>query len=115
MPFFNCNHAGTMNKKTLALILTSLLFPQVCHPINSFGYVEIKEVKAWSSKIDVYLVDNQEHTCTNSSGTTNFHVDPNEQHMVSLVYMAFASNKKVSISYNCDTNGNPIVSGVRVR
>ena len=82
--------------------------------INTNGYEQIKEVKAWSTKIDVYLQSNQEHQCPGSL-KTRFRADVEKEQHVSFLLAAFMAGKTVSLSYGCDSEGYPIISGVRVR
>lgn len=83
--------------------------------IDTSGYVEIKEVKAFDSRIDVHLIDNQHHQCENQAHLTRFLLDSSSTHKVSFILSAFAAGKKVSLSYTCNADGNPEISGIRVR
>lgn len=98
-----------------SLLITLFMVAHSAFAIDTSGYVEIKEVKAWDSAIDVYLIDNQQHQCENQAHLTRFLLDPSSNHKVSFILSAFAAGKKVSLSYTCNASGHPEISGIRVR
>lgn len=100
-------------KKLFLLVLIALASTSV-HALNSQGYVEVKEYKAWLSVIDVYLADNQEHQCSGSH-KTRFWIEIDKTHFISTIMAAFAANHKVSLSYSCNSSGYPVINGIRVR
>ena len=97
------------------IFLSSAIFSNSVFAINSIGYVKIREVKAWDTTIDVYFEDNQKHTCSNESHKTRYLADSRKEHHVSFLLSAFVSGKLVSISYECQPDGHPMISGIRVK
>lgn len=100
-------------KKLFLLVLIALVSTSV-HALNSQGYVEVKEYKAWLNVYDVYLQDDQEHQCTGGH-KTRFWIEVDNTHFVSTIMAVFAANHTVSLSYSCDSSGYPVVTGIRVR
>lgn len=98
-------------KKFLFVLLA---YSGMAHAINTDSYVQIREVKAWDSQIDVYLVDNQEHQCAGDN-KTRFLIDVTEAHKVSFIITAFSAGKSVSLAYNCNSEGYPVISGIWMR
>ena len=99
-------------KITLGLLLVVASF--YVNAINTTGYVAISEIKSWSAHIDVYLSDSQEHQC-NGGHKTRFLTDSTEANHVSFLLSAFMAGKGVRLSYSCNENGYPQITGVRVR
>tara|TARA_B100001059_G_C17830875_1_gene584637 strand:- start:1882 stop:2187 length:306 start_codon:yes stop_codon:yes gene_type:complete len=97
------------------IFLSSAIFSNSVFAIDSIGYVKIREVKAWDTTIDVYFEDNQKHTCSNKSHKTRYKADSRKEHHVSFLLSAFVSGKLVSISYECQPDGHPMISGIRVK
>ena len=98
-----------------AIFLSSTIFSNSVLAINSIGYVKIREIKAWDTTIDVYFEDNQKHTCSDESHKTRYLADSRKEHHVSFLLSAFVSGKLVSISYQCQPDGYPMISGIRVK
>ncbi|CAH7080132.1 conserved exported hypothetical protein [Vibrio chagasii] len=98
-----------------AIFLSSTIFSNSVLAINSIGYVKIREIKAWDTTIDVYFEDNQKHTCSDESHKTRYLADSRKEHHVSFLLSAFVSGKLVSVSYQCQPDGYPMISGIRVK
>ncbi|WP_422135468.1 hypothetical protein [Endozoicomonas sp. ALD040] len=78
------------------------------------SYAKLREIKAWTTKIDLYYENNQEHQCTGGL-KTRYLIKPDKSNHISLVYTAYAAGHIVSLSYNCGDDGFPWVEGVRVK
>ena len=99
-------------------VLVGLLFLALTLRVyaeNSIGYVTIKEVKAWDSKIDVYMTDNQEHQCSETIHKTRFLADAAKAHHVSFLLTAFTAAKAVRLEYRCQSDGTPLITGIRMK
>lgn len=101
-----------MCKKIIQTILLSLLTITIYAEDSS--YEKLREVKAWSSKIDLYYENNQEHQCSGGL-KTRYLIKPDKSNHISLVYTAYAAGHLVSLSYTCGSDGYPWVEGVRVK
>ncbi len=78
------------------------------------SYAKLREVKAWTTKIDLYYENNQEHQCLGGL-KTRYLIKPDMSNHISLVYTAYAAGHIVSLSYSCGDDGFPWVVGVRVK
>lgn len=100
--------------KNISFIML-FLFVDFAYSLDTLGYAEIVEVKAWESTIEVYLSGAQQHQCENQAHPGRFLMDPASNHKMSVVLSAFMAGKKVSLSYVCNTEGHPEIAGIRVR
>jgi hypothetical protein len=105
--------------KALALgVLASILsFSQSASALDTASYTAIREVKAWSTKIDVYFEGGIEHACGGGE-KTRFMLDVNSvnaEQKYDLLMAAFLSGRAVSLNYTCGNDGFPYISGVRTR
>lgn len=82
--------------------------------IDTSGYVQIREVKSWKSVVDIILVDGQKHQCGPTLQTT-FKVSVADSHHISFALSAFTAGKKVRLRYGCNSNGEAIVTGIRIQ
>lgn len=96
------------------MMFITLLSSSSALAINSEGYVEIKELKAWGDKTDVYFAGNQEHQCSGENKTRFLASNSNTVH-VSLLISAFSAAYKISLAYTCNDEGFPEINGIRVR
>lgn len=85
------------------------------HATNTVGYVGIRELKVWDTKIHVHLVDNQMHECANRAEPYRFLLDPSKRQAVNLLYLARATSATVSFDYSCNADGHAEIVGIRVR
>lgn len=79
------------------------------------GYEPLRDFKAWGNIVEVYFQSNQEHQCSNGSHLTRFRADATKEHHVTVLLAAFLSGKGVSLSYSCDSNGQPMIEGIRLK
>jgi len=98
--------------KLKVLIFLSLLSSHA-FAINTSGYEPISGLKAWSTKIDVYLQSGQQHQCSGGH-KTRFQAEVVKEHHVSFLLAAFMANKIVSLAYSCNSSSYPIITGVRI-
>ena len=91
---------------TMALLLLSI---QV-HAINT-GYVQVLELKSWSSHTGVVLATG--HTCSNPNA--HFRVYHDDREKLALLLSAQALGMVVNLSYTCDPGGYPLIGGVRAK
>lgn len=83
--------------------------------VNTTGYVQLSEVKAFDDRVLAYPADGQEHQCTSSLEKNAFRLDPAKKHTVAALYLAYAQRGTVNLSYDCGTDGLPYINAVRVR
>ena len=101
-----------------ALAIATLTFTLEVHgaspPIYDTSYVEIKELKSWQNKYDIYLT--KDHECGESaSDRSRYELDSARENDFALLILAFAGNMKVNLRYSCGSTGYPRIAGVRVR
>lgn len=82
---------------------------------NTSAYLQIKELKVWSSSIDVYFTNGEEHQCVGGGSLTRFKLDAQKENYYSMLVAAFLSGRRVMLRYSCDTKAVPWITGVRVR
>lgn len=105
-----------MNKlAALSFFSCATMWVSVAHATNTVGYVGIRELKVWDTKIHVHLVDNQTHECANRAEPYRFLLDPNKRQAVNLLYLARATSATVSLDYFCNADGHAEIAGIRVR
>ncbi|WP_086929354.1 hypothetical protein [Agarilytica rhodophyticola] len=68
---------------------------------DTLGNFEIKDINIWDDRIDVYLVDGQQHKCLGEL-KTRFLISPDKQVYLSAMPMVFAVSQKINFAYNCD-------------
>lgn len=82
---------------------------------NTTDWVELSEIRGWENVIDVYFTNNQVHRC-GSSHSTRFLLAVDKEHLVSILLLAYAAQKKVMLRYTCENNGaNPMIDGIRLK
>ena len=83
------------------------------YDFNTTNFVKIPDLKSWSTHIDIYFEDKQEHQC-NGGLKTRFLADPENKNQVSFLLAAFMAGKTVSLAYTCGTDNYPWVDGIRL-
>ena len=81
---------------------------------DTTGYLEIRELKAWTNQIDIYFENGEKHKCSGDS-KDRFVVDSKKKHFTTFLMAAFMGQKLVSLRYICGADNYPDVAGVRVR
>ena len=76
------------------------------------GYVDITEIKSWTTKNDIYLT--LSHEC-GGTDVNRYHLSKDDNQQYSLLLSAFTAGIAVSLSYLCQPDGYPSISGVRAR
>ena len=102
-------------KKLLGIAVLS------CLAINSYGesgdtYSEVTELKTFGSIVQIRLVE--EHKCSKVPKIFyNIDLTVNEwaKDLHDYVKIAFVSNKKVNLTYVCDSSGVPRITNVRMK
>ena len=98
-------------KKILIPILL-LLSPVTSFSADTAGYVQIGDLKAFSTYLSIYLIDGQTHTC-GGSPNSRFQSDAGNNHYTSFLLSAFATGKGVNLKYSC-SGSTALINGIRL-
>ena len=79
---------------------------------NTTGYTKIKDLKAFSTYLSIYLNDSQTHNCDNTPSLI-FRSDISNTHYTSFLLTAFTAGKGVNLKYTCIDN-QAYIDGIRL-
>ena len=108
-------YQGQKMKKYIFITLIFLTLSSNASSINSTGYEPIEQLQAWETKIGVFFKSNQKHKCSSKELKNRFLADAKKEHHVKFLLSAFLSGKKVSVSYGCNSDNEPLINGIRVK
>lgn len=106
-------------KLRILFIITGICFvllgSSTAFAYSTSGYILVKEMRVWDSRIDVYLESAESHKCGGSSYQRRFVLKPDEKRHFRALVAALFSGKQVQLYYSCDSSALPWINAVLIK